>query len=82
MRQYLRGWAKNIKGAYRKEKQELLRKADELDKKAEVQLLSQHEIDLKQSIKERLAHFLRQEEIKWFQRAKTTEILQGDDNIK
>ena len=71
-----------MKGAYRKEKQELLRRADELDKKAEVQLLSQHEIDLKQSIKERLAHFLRQEELKWFQRAKTTEILQGDDNTK
>jgi len=49
LRQYLRGWAKNIKGAYRKEKQELLRKADELDKKAEVQLLSQHEIDLRKA---------------------------------
>ena len=54
----------------------MLQKADELDKKDEVQLLSRQEIDLKQSIKERLAHFLIQEELKWFQRAKTTEILQ------
>jgi hypothetical protein len=26
--------------------------------------------------------FLRQEKLKWFQRAKTTKILQGDDNTK
>jgi hypothetical protein len=36
-----------MNGAYKKEKQELLRKAEELDKKAESQLLSQHEWDLK-----------------------------------
>lgn len=30
---YLRGWAKNISGAYKKEKMNLLDKLDELDKK-------------------------------------------------
>jgi hypothetical protein len=40
LRQFLRGWAKNMNGAYKKEKQELLRKVEELDKKAESQLLS------------------------------------------
>ena len=41
LRQFLRGWAKNMKGAYKKEKQELLRKASELDSKvAETMLLS------------------------------------------
>jgi hypothetical protein len=35
LKKILRGWAKNINGAYKKEKQELLRKAEELDKKAE-----------------------------------------------
>lgn len=45
-----------MNGAYKKkEKQEVMRKADELDKKAETQLLSQQEIDLKQCIKDRLA---------------------------
>jgi hypothetical protein len=34
LRQFLRGWAKNMSGAYKKEKQELMRKADELDKKS------------------------------------------------
>jgi hypothetical protein len=42
-------------GAYQKEKQELMRRADELDKKAETQLLSQQEIDLKQCVKDGLA---------------------------
>jgi hypothetical protein len=67
-------------GAYKKEKQELLRKAEELDKKAETQLLSQQELDLRQSVKDRLA--LREEELIWFQRAKTNEILKRDNNTK
>ena len=45
-------------------------------------LLMQQEIDLKQNVKDRLAHLLREEEIKWFQRAKTTKMLQGDRNTK
>jgi hypothetical protein len=60
----------------------LLRKGDELDRLAETNLLSQQELDFKQSIKERLAQLLREEEIKWFQRAKTKELLKGDDNRK
>jgi hypothetical protein len=82
LRQFLRGWAKNMNGAYKKEKQELLRKSEELDKKAESQLLSQQEWDLKQSLHERLNQLLREEELKWFQRAKTTSILEGDNNTK
>jgi hypothetical protein len=66
-----------MNGSYKKEKQELLRKAEELDKKAESQLLSQRERDLKQSIHERITQLLREEEIKWSQRAKTTKILKG-----
>ena len=53
--------------AYKKEKQELLRKADKLDKKAETELLSQQELDLKQCVRYQLAHLLREEELKWFQ---------------
>jgi hypothetical protein len=82
LRQFLRGWAKNLNGAYKKEKQELLRKAEELDKKAESQLLRQRECDLKQSIHERLNQLLWVEELRWFQRAKTTNISEGDNNTK
>jgi hypothetical protein len=44
--------------------------------------LSQQKIDLKQCVKDRLAQLLREEEIKWFQRAKTKELLQGDNNTR
>jgi hypothetical protein len=75
LRQFLRGWGENIAGAYKKEKQEW-------DKLAETQLLSQQEWDLKQCVKERLAQLLREEELSWFQRAKTTKILKGDNNTR
>ena len=35
LRQFLRGWAKNISGRNKKEKMELITKTDDLDKKAE-----------------------------------------------
>jgi hypothetical protein len=46
LHQFLRGWAKNTSGTYKKEKEEIIRKADELDKKAETHVLSAQEIDL------------------------------------
>jgi hypothetical protein len=53
-----------MSGAYKKEKQELLRKAEELDKKSKSQLLSQCGWDLRQSIHERITQLLREEEVK------------------
>ena len=41
--------------AYKKEKLELLREEDEFDKRTETRLPSQQKLDLKQSVKERLA---------------------------
>jgi hypothetical protein len=35
LRQFLRGWAKNTSGQYKKEKKEILNELDRLDKKAE-----------------------------------------------
>jgi hypothetical protein len=35
LRKYLRGWAKNASGTYKKEKQEVMTKIEQLDKKAE-----------------------------------------------
>jgi hypothetical protein len=82
LRQYLRGWAKNQNGAYKKEKKELTDRLDQLDKKAETTVLQQHEVDLKHCLKERLGVLLRQEEIKWHQRSKTNHLLKGDSNTK
>jgi len=82
LRQYLRGWAKNISGHYKKEKKELLDKLDELDKKAEGCALNETEINLKHVLNDRLAELLREEELKWYQRAKVRHLLEGDANTK
>jgi len=58
----------------------LFKIVDELDRKAESHPLGQPETDLKQSVKERIAHLLKTEEIKWFERSKTKGLLQGDNN--
>ena len=71
-----------MNGNFRKEKEELFRLAGDLDIKAESQILSQQELDLKQSVNERITQLLREEEIKWFQRAKTKDMLEGDNNTK
>jgi hypothetical protein len=47
LRRYLRGWAKNNNGAFKKEKKEIISKLDELNKKAEGTLLAPHEVDLR-----------------------------------
>jgi hypothetical protein len=82
LRQYLRGGSKNYIGAFRKEKKELSDRIDQLDKKAEMIVLQQHEVDLQYCLKERLTTLLREEEIKWHQRSKTDHLLKGDSNIK
>jgi len=53
---------------------------DVIDKKAESNSLSDNEIHMKHYLKERLVHLLREEEIKWYERAKLKTLLQGDDN--
>jgi predicted nucleotide-binding protein (sugar kinase/HSP70/actin superfamily) len=64
LRQYRRGWAKNLSEHYKKEKSELLNKLDTLDKKAEVLMLSEAELNLKHVLNDRLADLLREEELK------------------
>jgi hypothetical protein len=82
LRQFLRGWAKNVSGANKKEKKDILDALDALDKKAEHSFLSTREIDVKQCLKNRIAQLLREEEIKWYQRAKTKDLLEGGSNTK
>jgi hypothetical protein len=74
--------ARNTSGNYRKEKDDLIKKAEELDIKAETQVLSSSELDLKHCLKECLAQLLRGEERKWYQRGKTTKLLYGDYNTQ
>jgi hypothetical protein len=82
LRQYLRGWAKIASDQYKKEKKEILNTLYSLDKKEEHAPLRVEEISIKQCLNNRLAHLLREEEIKWYQRAKVKDLLQGDSNTK
>jgi exonuclease III len=82
LRRYLRGWAKNMNGLYKKEKKEILGKLEQLDKKAECTLLLPHELNIKQCLNARLIQLLREEEIKWYQRSKSKRLLPGDNNTK
>jgi hypothetical protein len=82
VRQFLRGRDRNTSGNYKKEKAGLIKKAEKLDIKAETQVLSSSELDLKHCLKEHLAQLLREGELKWYQRAKTTKLLYGDFNTK
>jgi hypothetical protein len=78
----LRGWAKNASGQYKKEKKHILNTLDFLDKKVESTRLDANEIGLKQYINNMLDELLREEEMKWYQRAKVKELLEGDSNTK
>jgi hypothetical protein len=55
---------------------------DGLDKKAEHTPLQEEKINIKQCLNNRLAQLLREEEIKWYQRAKIKDLLEGDSNTK
>ena len=65
---------------YRKEKKKLLALLEKLDKKAEITSLSDQEVNFKHYLKERLVLLLREEEIKWYERAKVKTLLEGDDS--
>jgi hypothetical protein len=53
-----------------------------VDKKAENSLLDEMESNLKHVLNERLTELLREEELKWYQRAKVKHLLEGDANTK
>jgi hypothetical protein len=79
LRQFLRGWARNISGEYKKEKECLLNIIDSLDIKAETSPLNESERLLKKDSDERLARLRRDEETKWAQRAKVKHIQEGGE---
>jgi hypothetical protein len=82
LRQHLRGWASNIAGSYKKEKKTLLALLPNLDKKSENDMLTDQEINLKHYLKECLVSLLREEELKWYERANVKTLLEGDANTR
>jgi hypothetical protein len=53
-----------------------------MDKRAETTMLTPQELDLKHCLKAKLVQLLREEEVKWYQRSKTENLLKGDINTK
>jgi hypothetical protein len=82
LRQYLRGWAKNLSCFYKKEKERLTLLIDELDLKAKTIPLSVAESAAKKEADECLDKFHCQEESKWAQQEKVKHIQEGGNNMK
>ena len=82
LRRFLKGWAKNLSGKYKKEKGKLLAIIDELDLKAETTPLSMSEREALKEANERVTKLRRDEESKWAQRAKVKHIQEGGQNTK
>lgn len=82
LRKHLRGWAAHMSGMYKQEKKSLQSTVDELDIAAEVRVLTEVERDQLTQARDRLVMLLREEETKWFQRAKTSDVRLGDNNTK
>ena len=65
LRRFLRGWAKNLSGEYKKQKEKLLLLIYELDIKSEITPLSVAEKEANKQADECIARLRRYEEAKW-----------------
>lgn len=82
IRRFLKGWAKNLSGKYKKEKERLLSIIDELDLKAECNPLNSAEREALKNANETINKLRRDEESKWAQRAKVKHIQEGGNNTR
>ncbi|WVZ91838.1 hypothetical protein U9M48_037961 [Paspalum notatum var. saurae] len=82
LRRYLRGWERNKKGIYRQQKAACQDKIIDLDVADEKRDLNEEEQHLLAQSRDQLAALLREEEIRFYQRAKTNDILFGDRNTR
>jgi hypothetical protein len=82
LRCFLRGWAKNRSGKYKKERERLSLIIDELDIRAETCPLDKSERDKLRDANDKLSKLRREEESKWAQRAKVRYIQEGGNNTK
>ena len=82
LRQFLRGWAKNVSGEYKKQKQKLMLLIDALDIKAETCPLTAAECAAKKDVESCVANLMCEEESKWAQRAKVRHVQEGGNNTK
>jgi hypothetical protein len=82
LRRYLWGWAKHKFDIYKQAKVSLQQTIDKLDITSESCELSPRESLMLSQAQDQLAKLLREEEIKFYQRAKVTNVLLGENNTK
>lgn len=72
LRRHLQGWAAHTSGSYKQEKNTVQNIIDELDITTEVRELTDSEREHLAQSRDQLSRLLREEEIKWYQRAKVS----------
>jgi hypothetical protein len=82
LRSHLRGWAANNFGIYKQQKGNLISTIDNLDIQEESRDLTVLERNELSHAQGHLAKLLCEEGVKYYQRAKVTDVLLGDNNTK
>jgi hypothetical protein len=82
LRKHLRGWASHTIGLYKQHKASLLSMINDLDVAGEVRILSEAERDQLTGARDQLTRLLRDEEVKYYQHAKATNSMLGDNNTR
>ena len=82
LRKHLRGWARHHHGEYRAQKEYLQLVVTNLDTQAETRTLTEEERNQLETARDDLIKLLREEELKFYQRAKVTDVLFGDNNTR
>jgi len=77
LRKHLRGWAKHQHGDYKIQKLNLQETVTSLDTLAEARVLTDDERTQLEVARDGLIKLLREEELKFYQRAKVTDVLLG-----
>jgi hypothetical protein len=82
LRTHLGGWARHHHGLYRIQKEQFQHIVTMLDMQAEQRTLTEVEREQLENARDDLTKLLREEELRFYQRAKVNDILLGDNNIK
>ena len=82
LRRFLRGWAKNLSGVYKKERDRLLEIIEVLEAKADLNSIDPLERAELNEANVKIAALRRDEEAKWAQRAKVKHVQEGGNNTK
>lgn len=82
MRKKLKGWNMNWEGMYKRKKHEIMGKIEDIDKKCEAYGMTILERKERGDLEEELKKVVREDRLKWMQRCKEKNLLEGDDNTK